>query len=141
MKIIFDNNIWISFLIGKRMKALQSFFGNPAVTIVYCDELEQEYLLVARRPKIAKYADDEQVERIHRLMTQYCLHDVALSQTEITNRDPNDIYLLTLAEHSNADYLVSGDSDLTDMKEFHNTRIVSFQQMIEILQNNNETNK
>jgi len=56
MKILFDNNIWISFLIGKRLNTLMSVFSHPDVTVCYCDELEQEFLSVACRPKIRKYA-------------------------------------------------------------------------------------
>jgi len=40
MRIIFDNNIWISFLIGKRLAALPQFFricNSEAVNISICN--------------------------------------------------------------------------------------------------------
>ena len=58
MRIIFDNNIWISFLIGKRLAALRSAFTRQDVEIYFCDELEHEFLDVARRPKIQKYVNE-----------------------------------------------------------------------------------
>ena len=133
MRIILDNNIWISFLIGKRLTALQTIFGNPHVRVVFCDELEREFLDVACRPKIRKYVDELQIDRVHRLMTQYCEHIFVTGQSAIYNRDPKDVYLLALAETVGADYLVSGDSDLTDLGSFHHTRIVTFQQLLDLL--------
>ncbi len=72
MKIIFDNNIWISFLIGKRLSTLRSLFGRDDVEVYYCDELEQEFLDVSHRTKIQKYVSEEQVKRVHRLMEEFC---------------------------------------------------------------------
>lgn len=133
MKVILDNNIWISFLIGKRMVALQDIFCNAQIRVVCCEELEREFLGVACRPKIRKYVGEGQVERVYRLMSQFCLYDEATPKAAITNRDPKDVYLLALAEHSQADYLVSGDSDLTDLGNHGHTQIVSFQQFMRIL--------
>lgn len=36
-------------------------------------------------------------------------------RVELLSRDPDDDYLLALAENSSADYLVSGDGDLLDL--------------------------
>ena len=39
-------------------------------------------------------------------------------------RDPKDLYLLSLAEIIDADYIVSGDKDLTDLNQHFKTRII-----------------
>ena len=101
MRIVFDNNIWISFLIGRRLSALRSAFGREDVEI---------YL-----------------HRVHLLMTKYCKRGGAFAiQQANAVRDPKDIYLLALVDTIHADYLVSGDSDLTDLKEHNHTKIVDF---------------
>ena len=41
-------------------------------------------------------------------------------------RDPKDNYLLGMAISSNADYLISGDSDLLDLREIEDTRIIKY---------------
>ena len=86
MRIIFDNNIWISFLIGKRLAALRSAFSRADVEIYYCDELEKEFLDVAHRPKILKYVDEQQIERVHQLMINVCHYGKApvMSDTPIS---------------------------------------------------------
>jgi predicted nucleic acid-binding protein len=43
MKIIVDNNIWISFLIGKRLSSLKLLLCNNSCDIYICDELIQEF--------------------------------------------------------------------------------------------------
>lgn len=135
MKIVFDNNIWISFLIGKRLATLRSVFSRLDVEIYYCDELEGEFLDVSHRPKIMKYVDEKQVERVHRLMVTMC-HKVEIEKLKSTPapvRDPKDVYLLALSEVVEADYLVSGDTDLLDLKEYNQTKIVDIETFLPLL--------
>ena len=133
MRIIFDNNIWISFLIGKRLAALRSAFTRQDVEIYFCDELEHEFLDVARRPKIQKYVNEQQVQRVHQLMTAFCHRAVAVTPSATPVRDPKDVYLLALSDSVKADYLISGDSDLTDMEQHNQTKIVDFATILCIL--------
>lgn len=133
MRIIFDNNIWISFLIGKRLAALRSAFTRQDVEIYFCDELEHEFLDVARRPKIQKYVNEQQVQRVHQLMTSFCHRSVASTPSATPVRDPKDVYLLALSDSVKADYLISGDSDLTDMEPHNQTKIVDFTTILSIL--------
>lgn len=134
MKIIFDNNIWISFLIGKRLSALRPLFGRDDVEVFYCDELEHEFLEVSRRPKIQKYVSEKQVERVHRLMEEFCHKaNATVSIKADTVRDPKDTYLLSLADTIRADYLVSGDADLTDLQKHNQTKIVDFNTAVSLL--------
>lgn len=133
MRIIFDNNIWISFLIGKRLSALRSVFSRADFEVYYSDELEQEFLDVAHRPKILKYVDEQQIERVHQLMIRACHHDTCTSLNTALVRDPKDVYLLALCDAVKADYLVSGDSDLLELKEYNQTKIVEFETVLGLL--------
>ena len=133
IRVLFDNNIWISFLIGKQLNTLLDVFGRPDVVVCYCDELEQEFLNVAHRPKILRYVNEEQIERVHQLMTQFCeLFEVG-DTASIANRDPKDIYLLALAESVPVDYIVSGDKDLTDLHQHAGIPILKYVELLEIL--------
>ena len=133
MRIIFDNNIWISFLIGKRLSELRPVFSRTDVEIFYCDELEQEFLDVAHRPKIQKYVNEQQIERVHQLMVCTCHHETIASLDPTPVRDPKDVYLLALSEAVKADYLVSGESDLLELDEYHQTKIVDFETILKML--------
>ncbi|MBQ6204329.1 MAG: PIN domain-containing protein [Prevotella sp.] len=43
---------------------------------------------------------------------------------DVAVRDPKDLYLLALADTIGADYIVSGDADLTDLGQHNQTRII-----------------
>ena len=133
MRIILDNNIWISFLIGKRLAELRPVFNRKDVEIYYCDELEREFLDVAHRPKILNYVGEEQIERVHQLMISTCRHEEAAKLETTSVRDPKDVYLLAISKAVNADYLVSGDSDLLELKEYTQTKIVDFDTILGVL--------
>lgn len=40
-------------------------------------------------------------------------------------RDPNDVFLLGLADEAEADCIITGDKDLLDMKQWNQTRILN----------------
>ena len=45
-------------------------------------------------------------------------------------RDPKDLYLLSMAESVPVDYIVSGDKDLTDLKEHANIPIITYNELL-----------
>lgn len=133
MKVIFDNNIWISFLIGKRLSLLRPLLDYPSVEIYYCSQLEAEFMDVAHRPKIMKYVGETQITRVHQLMISRCKLAITLDTVVTPVRDPKDVYLLALADAIDADILVSGDSDLTDLGQHNRTRIIDFSTFVRML--------
>lgn len=124
MRIIFDTNIWVSFLIGKRLAFFRSFFECPDVEIWYSVELELEFLDVANREKIRKYVDEKQIERVHQLMINSCYRCEINVHKELLVRDPKDAYLLALSDSVCADYLITGDADFKDIRQHNQTRII-----------------
>ena len=133
MKIVFDNNIWISFLIGKRLSSLRQAFVRSDVEVYYCAELEHEFLEVSHRPKIQKYVNEQQIVRVHQLMLDVC-HKAEISELDSAPvRDAKDVYLLSLCDAACVDFLVTGDADLLELKEYHQTKIVDFETIIGLL--------
>lgn len=126
MRVVFDTNIWVSFLIGKRLLLSQSLFKRSDIEIYYCAELECEFFDVTRRGKIRKYVDEKQIQRVHHLMVSTCHKCQKLIPVVFSIRDPKDLYLLSLAETVNADYIVSGDTDVLDLKWYKETKTVTF---------------
>lgn len=53
-RIIVDTNLWISFLIGKKLAGLLDFLSDEKVELVVSQELLNEVLEVASRPKLKK---------------------------------------------------------------------------------------
>lgn len=110
-RIIIDTNLWISFLLSKRTIGLDKLFLQQSITLIFSQELLDEFIEVARRPKLKKYFNLSDLEE---LLLQINLHAEFVSVTSSINlcRDQNDNFLLSLAIDSNANYLLTGDKDL-----------------------------
>jgi len=50
-------------------------------------------------------------------------------------RDPKDNFLLALARDGKADYLLTGDNDLLDLKKFGKTKIITITNFVEATKN------
>jgi len=55
IKVIFDTNVWISFLIGKRLSSIKNHIASGSITIVSTPILIEEIQSVTRRDKLKKY--------------------------------------------------------------------------------------
>ncbi len=64
IKVIFDTNVWISFLIGKRLQLIQEYIVNGNLTIVITDQLLTEIKEVSKRPKLKKYFPQKKVKEL-----------------------------------------------------------------------------
>ena len=132
IKVIFDTNVWISFLIGRRLHILRDYIVDGRITIVVTELLLIEIREVAKRPIFKKYFPPKKVNELIDL-----LEIIALMTTiDLNNticKDPKDNFLLDLIESSKADILVTGDKDLLTLNPFKTARIIApaeFEQFI-----------
>lgn len=132
IRVVVDNNCWISFLIGRRLSKLVDLLSNERVILVICSELLAELRDVTSRPKFAKYFNQSDVESLIDFM-QIIGETVEPQQSVKLCRDAADDYLLALAAEAKAEYLVTGDDDLLVIKEIGACQIVdvsTFEQII-----------
>ncbi|CAN1563823.1 COG1569 Predicted nucleic acid-binding protein, contains PIN domain [Spirosomataceae bacterium] len=123
-RIILDTNLWISFLISKDFFKLDSFLFSKKLELVFIKELLDEFLDVVKRPKFRRFFTNEDIEDILETIEEFAIFVPVNSRTDIC-RDPKDNFLLSLAKDSNAQYLLTGDKDLLDLKLFENTKIIT----------------
>jgi len=134
-KVIFDTNVWISFLIGKRLSFLKPFISKGQITIVYNEQLIEELKDVTLRPKLKKYFPHNEIKEMLELIDVIGLKFDTISIHKIC-RDMKDNFLLDLIDISKADYLVSGDKDLKELNHFKTAQILSPAEFeVEILSN------
>lgn len=69
MRIIVDTNLWISFLIGKKLSCLLELMSNENVELIVSNELLKEIADVALRPKFIKYFPKEHFDLLWEFMT------------------------------------------------------------------------
>lgn len=133
-KIIVDTNLWISLLIGKRLSALRSLLTNSNFTFYICDALLQEIQNILSKQKIRKYVGIEDISDLFKVIDQYCLTVVITQQTISSGlRDANDLYLLSLADTVEADYILTGDKDLLILQSHNQTKIVTYNDFVRLV--------
>ncbi len=125
IRVILDTNLWISYLISKRLVKIDAFFEKEAIVLIFSQELLSEFIEVAKRPKFRKYFSLSDLERLLQLFDVYGEIVQVLSVVTIC-RDSKDNFLLALAKDSQANYLVTGDTDLLIIQKFENTEIMTY---------------
>jgi len=124
IKVIFDTNVWISFLIGKRLAIIKNYISSGQITIVTTEQLLTEIKEVTSRERLKKYFPRESVLELLELL-ETIAEKVEIKSTHFINRDPKDNFLLDLIDFSKADYLVTGDKDLLVLNPFKSAIILT----------------
>ena len=125
MKVIIDTNLWISFLIGHQTQLVRRMLTDVRFDVYLCPRLIEEIRDVARRDKIRKYINQTDLEDLLIIIHAFCkFADIKSEVAPSAIRDTKDLFLLALADTIGADYIVSGDADLTDLNQHGQTKIL-----------------
>lgn len=129
-RIIIDTNLWISFLLTKDYSKLDKLFSKNGLILLFSQELLEEFVDVARRPKFKKYFA---VADINSLLSEIHLKAEFFEVNSDINvcRDPKDDFLLSLCKDGNATHLITGDKDLLEIKMFGKTLILTITEYLE----------
>jgi putative PIN family toxin of toxin-antitoxin system len=123
-RIIIDTNLWISFLITKDFAKLDDIIFSRKGILVFSQELLDEFLEVAKRPKFRRFFAASDIEEILETIDDYA--DFIKVETKIDAcRDIKDNFLLSLSVDGNADFLLTGDKDLLDLIKLGETNIMT----------------
>jgi len=124
IKVIFDTNVWISFLIGKRLLTINNYIADGRITIIATRQLFEEIKEVTSRDRLKKYFPQESVFELIQLL-ETISEQIEIKPIHFLNRDPKDNFLLDLIDFSKADYLVTGDRDLLELNPFKTATILT----------------
>lgn len=130
MKVMFDSNLWISFMIGKRLSSLADVLCRHDVEIYVSEQLLNEIRGVIAREKFDKLISAETRYYFFEMVYDVCLFTDITVKAKSDIRDPKDLYLLSMAESVPVDYIISGDRDLTDMKQHAGIPILKYSELI-----------
>jgi len=127
IKLVIDTNVIISFLISKYSKEelfykLLKQVKLGEIVLFYSSETFKELLESIKIPKI----QDRLNKNTSRFVADYKFMAIGvevISKLTIC-RDPRDNMYLELAKEVNADFLITGDKDLLELKHFENTTIL-----------------
>ena len=138
MKILFDSNLWISFMIDKRLSTLADVLCRHDVEVYICEQQLDEIRNVIARPKFDNIISAETRYYFFEMVYDVCFFTDITIEAKSAIRDPKDFYLLSMAESVPVDYIVSGDKDLTDLKEHVGIPILKYSELIIMLNSKNK---
>jgi putative PIN family toxin of toxin-antitoxin system len=129
-KVIIDTNLWISFLIGKELQNLKNLIVTEKIQLITTDQLLNELKIVVARPKLQKYFGQEKVTELISLL-DIVSEKLKIKKIEQVCPDPKDDFLLALSKESKANYLVTGDKDLLEIRIYGRTEIMTIKKFKE----------
>jgi len=133
MNVVLDINILISAAIAKGKPRRLLIKGiNKEFDIVASKQLLNELKEVISRPKLklSLTEADKFVSTVKRTVKLVEIN----SNFKVVEEDPADDSILNVAYDSKADYIVSGDSHLLNLKKFKKIKIVTADEMLKILE-------
>ena len=133
MKVLFDTNLWISFMIGKRLSSLADVLNRQDVEVYVSEQLLDEIRTVISRPKFDKLISNETRYYFFEMVYDVCQVTDITIQADSPIRDIKDLYLLSIAESVPVDFIVSGDKDLTELGSHADIPILKYADFIDML--------
>ena len=131
-RIIIDTNLWISFLITRDLSKLDDIIFEKNGILVFSQELLDEFLAVAQRPKFKRFFSPGDLQRMLETIDEVADFIKVYADVKIC-RDPKDNFLLSLAVDGHADFLLTGDKDLLDLSKFGDTKIITISDFLKTL--------
>ncbi len=109
-------------MIKKNFSKLDEIVFSKKCTLIFSEELLDEFIEVTKRPKLRRFFSASDVEDIIEIFQEYA--DFVTVKSSVREcRDEKDNFLLALAADGKADYLLTGDKDLLEIKKFRKTII------------------
>lgn len=133
-KVVLDTNVLVSALIrtGKpRSLLFEIVRGN--LQLILSRGILEELTEVAADDKIKKYVEEEDVRKFLRLIGSTAKIVTVKSRFKAVKDDPSDDLFLRTAYDGGADYIVSGDKHLLSLNEFRGIKILTVNEILDLL--------
>jgi uncharacterized protein len=123
-RIIIDTNLWISFLLNRDVSKMDSLLRGNKVKLLFSQELLEEFIEVANRPKFNRYFSESDIKSLLSTINTKA-EFINVKSTVTICRDAKDNFLLALAKDGKASHLITGDSDLLVLNKSGKTEILT----------------
>lgn len=135
MRVVLDTNILVSALISStgHAAAIYDAWEDGEFTLLTCAEHLDEVRATLQKPKIAELTKPHRAGRLVNQIRKLGVNIHPLPHVKRSS-DPDDDFLLALAEAGHADYLVTGDKiGLLSLASHKATRIISASDFVALL--------
>jgi len=132
-RVVIDTNVFISALLfrGPTIR-LVSFWQKGTVSVLLSSEVLKEYAKVLSYPKF-KLTKKEIKGIIEQELLPYVIPVKVKNHLNIITQDPEDNKFLELAKEGSADYILSGDKHLLELKNFRGIKIVTPAEFVSLI--------
>ncbi len=133
MRVVLDTNVLISALIksGKPQHLLKVLLG-PDHALILSEPIIEEFSRVTADEKIERYADDEAVMGFLQALLSRAVFVRLRSRVHVFDNPDDEV--LSTAKEGDADFIVTGDKHMLDLKEFRRIKIVTVQKALSIME-------
>ena len=136
VRAVIDTNLFVSGLFANQGYSyqLQELWFSGAFELAVSEQILKEIENTLLKPHIRKrlfLEDGEQQSIIGLIREKATVISADLYQTDKITADPTDNKFLACALEVQADYIVSGDNHLLELKHFHGVQIVDAKAFVE----------
>ena len=124
-KIVIDTNVFISALLFRGPTSrLVSFWQKGTVSVLLSSEVLKEYARVLAYPKF-KLTKKEIRGLLEQELLPYVIPVKVKNHLNVITQDPEDNKFLDLVKEGSADFILSGDKHILDLKDFRGIQIMT----------------
>ncbi len=132
MRAVIDTNIIVSAYLGGQLEIIIKAFRAGNFVLIFSDAIADEYFSILARPKFK--IDRGDIDDFAALLVSKAKFVVPSETITAIEADPTDNKFLEAALAGQADYIVSGDSHLLELKSFREIPILTAREFIAQLQ-------
>ena len=135
MNVVLDTNVLVSALVkaGKPRDLFKKLVKEKQ--LVLSKAILEEFLDVIEDPKVAKYVSERDVTVFLKTLGNAARIVQLKSRFNAVKEDPDDDIIVRAAYDGKASYIVSGDKHLLALKEFKGIKILTVDEMLNIIRN------
>lgn len=135
VKALIDTSVMLSvaFPRGELVKELRDMIADGAFTLVTSKEIMAELYRIIHYPRILKQfkPSKDDIDDFIGMVMEKALITRGRYKLEKIKDDPTDDMFLACAMEAKADYIVSRDPHLRNLKHFHGVKIVDVKAFVE----------
>lgn len=132
LKIVLDTNVLVSALLFKgELSSLVDLWKQGDIIPVFSRETFREFKTVLGYPKFSLTAQEIKMLIEEEVLPFFEIIEIADKVRRIC-RDPDDDKFLACAVSTAADFIVSGDKDLLDIRKYKSVRIISASEFLKM---------
>ena len=136
LKAVVDTNQFVSGLISRHGPPAQliDLWRRHEFILITAEEIIREVRRVLRYPRIARkyHLNAWDIDGFIHILEHDAIVLRHLPKLNVIKEDPDDDNILACALSAEADYIVSGDSHLLDLRAFNNIPIVTVREFLKL---------